>query len=103
MDIMSLKLSTPKQQDPIEERNEIFSKLAELEQALISLHPSMPILLQKIHKQLKADPAIVTIMGEDDIAILFRALETHTNTKLMEVNVKKLPKKKGSELTEDDL
>lgn len=103
MDIMNLKLSTPKQQDPIEERNEIFSKLEELQQALITLHPSMPILLQKIHKQLKADPAIVTIMSEDDIAILFRALETHSNIKLLEVNVKKLPKKKGSELTEDDL
>lgn len=103
MDIMNLKLSTPKQQDPIEERNEIFGKLRELEQALISLHPSMPILLQKIHKQLKADPAIVTIMNEDDIAIIFRALESHTNTKLMEVNIKKSPKKKGSELTADDL
>ena len=100
---MNLKLSAPKQQDPIEERNEIFSKLVELEQALISLHPSMPILLQKIHKQLKEDPAIVTIMSEDDISIIFRALETHTNVKLMEMAVKKLPKKKGSELTEDDL
>lgn len=103
MDIMNLKLSVPKQQDPIEERNEIFGKLAELEQALITLHPSMPVLLQKIHKQLKADPAIVTVLSEDDIAVIFQALEKHTNTKLMEVNVKKLPKKKGSELTEDDL
>ena len=103
MDIMSLKLSAPNQPDPIEERTEIFSKLVELEQALVSLHPSMPVLLQKIHKQLKEDPAIVTIMSEDDIAIIFRALETHTNIKLLEVNTKKLPKKKGSKLTADDL
>jgi methionyl-tRNA synthetase len=100
---MSLKLSAPNQQDATEERNEIFGKLEELKQALVSLHPSMPILLQKIHKQLKADPAIVTIMSEEDISVIFQALEKHTNTTLMEVSVKKLPKKKGSELTEDDL
>lgn len=102
MDILNTQVVPKPVQELPEEREEIKAKLQELELTLISLHPSMPSLLQKIHKQLKNDPAIVTIMSEDDIAILFRALEFQTATVLMEV-VAKPKQKKLKDLTEADL
>ncbi len=101
MDILNTQVVTKPIQDLPEEREEIKVKLQELELALISLHPSMPVLLQKIHKQLKNDPAVVTIMTEEDINILFRALEIQTNTTLMDTI--KTPKKKLKDLGLDDI
>lgn len=103
MDILNTLVVQAKTQTPTEERAEIFAKLSELEQALILLHPTMPVLLQKIHKQLKEDPAICTILTEEQIAIIFQALERQTNTILMEASAPKTKKIKGADIKADDL
>ena len=41
---------------------EIKSKLDELEQALLSAHPTLPTLLRDIHTTLKKQPEQVTLM-----------------------------------------
>lgn len=45
-----------------------------LQAALLEAHPQMPTLLQQIHKQLRADPALVTVLSEEDIAIVVQGL-----------------------------
>lgn len=59
-------------------RNEILS----LQTALLSAHPSMPALLQKIHRQLKNDPEVVTLLSEDDIQIIVSGLQKQTQVTL---------------------
>lgn len=61
---------------------EIQMKIAELQEALLSAHPTMPILLREIHTKLKADPAQVTLLSEEDIAIIVSGLKKQTNVEL---------------------
>ena len=75
---------------------EIKSKLDELEQALLEQHPSMPTLLRDIHKTLKAQPEIVTLMSEEEIAIVVRGLEKQTNSQLVAATLKPTKAKKES-------
>lgn len=58
-------------------------KVASVQQALLSAHPSMPILLAEIHKTLKQDPAQVTLLDEEDIGILVSGLEAQTKVEIM--------------------
>lgn len=82
---------------------EVREKLACLEEALLQATPNMPTLLRDIHKQLKADPAIVTILSEEEVSILVRGLKKQTATTIATA-VKKAPAKKAlSKLTVDDL
>lgn len=62
--------------------DELKMKVAEMQDALLNAHPRMPVLLQDIHKILKADPENVTLLEEDEIAILVRGLEAQTKTNL---------------------
>ena len=61
---------------------DIQTKLAELSAALLSAHPEMPIMLAKIHSALKADPEQVTLLSEDDIALVVQGLQKHTGVSL---------------------
>ena len=54
--------------------------IADLETKLLSQHPEMPILLRKIHQQLKADPEVVTLLTEDEIGVIVNGLSKQTNT-----------------------
>jgi hypothetical protein len=51
-----------------------------LQAALLDGHPQMPTLLQQIHRKLKEDPTIVTILDEDDIGIIVAGLSKQTQT-----------------------
>lgn len=82
-----------------ETTSDIFESLNELSEALLACHPSMPALLQRIHKQLLADPATVTLLKPDQINTLFQALEIQTNTSIIEAST---PKRKAK-VTVDDL
>lgn len=68
---------------------EIKSKLDELQAALLSAHPTMPTLLRDIHRTLKAQPEQVTLMSEDEIAIVVAGLDKQTNTHIAQVTTKK--------------
>lgn len=59
---------------------ELQEKLAALQNAVLARHPTMPTLLQEIHRTLKAQPENVTLMSEDEIAIVVSGLMQQTNT-----------------------
>ena len=82
---------------------EIKEKLANLEQALLSNHPEMPTLLRTIHRQLKADDDLVSILSEEEISILVRGLKVQTKTEIATKAVKSKPKKALKNITLDDL
>ncbi len=64
-------------------------KIQALQDAILSTHPSMPILLRDIHKILKEDPAIVTVLQEEEIATLINGLKLQTKTSITEAALKK--------------
>jgi hypothetical protein len=55
-------------------------KITELQEALISSHPSMPTLLRDIHQSLKQDPDVVTILSAEEVAIIVSGLSKQTQT-----------------------
>lgn len=73
-------------------------KVASLEAALLSAHPTMPSLLKDIHGALRAQPENVTLLSEEEISIIVRGLEKQTNTFLAE-SVTKSKGSKSSSLT----
>ena len=62
---------------------EIQQTISELESALLNAHPEMPTLLRKIHTKLKSDPAIVTLLSEEEIAHVINGLKVQTNVSLI--------------------
>ena len=83
---------------------EVQEKLAQLEAALLEGTPNMPTLLREIHRNLKSDPDLVTILSEEECSILVRGLKKQTATEIATTIVKKKsPKKALSKLTVDDL
>ncbi len=78
-------------------------KLASLEAALLSNDPKMPTILRDIHRTLKNDPDVVTILTEEECSILVRGLKKQTATELATTTMKKKPKKALSKLSVDDL
>ena len=67
---------------------ELQMKIAALKDAILTAHPTMPTLLAQIHKQLKADPVSVTLMSEEDIAVIISGLSAHTKTEIIASAVK---------------
>jgi len=57
-------------------------KLAELKAAIHAKHPTMPMLLQDIHRALKAQPDQVILLKEEEIATIIDGLELQTQTSL---------------------
>ncbi len=76
-------------------------KIASLQAAIHNAHPTMPTLLRDIHNILKADPAIVTIMSEDDIAIIVEGLKVQTKTSITQSTLKKNTKSLSKVLLDD--
>jgi hypothetical protein len=82
---------------------EVKEKLAALEAALLSDTPAMPTLLRDIHRKLKSDPDVVTILTEEECAILVRGLKKQTSTNIATKAIKKGATKSLSKLSVDDL
>ena len=55
-------------------------QIENLKAALLAAHPTMPILLREIHKTLKADPEVVTLLTEDEIGVIVNGLSSQTQT-----------------------
>ena len=66
--------------EPISQTDRIKLNSARLEEALLAKHPTKPTLQREMHKQLKEDPATVTLLAEEEIATVVRGLESQTNT-----------------------
>jgi hypothetical protein len=62
-------------------------KVASLQQALLDKHPSMPTLLQEIHKAIQQQPEQVTLLAPEEIAIIVSGLEKQTGVELARVTV----------------
>lgn len=61
---------------------ELKEKVATLGQTILDRHPTMPTLLREIHTALRKQPENVTLLSDEEIAILVRGLENQTNTYL---------------------
>jgi hypothetical protein len=82
---------------------EVREKLAQLEAGLLETTPNIATLLRDIHRNLKADPDIVTILSEEDCSILVRGLKHQTSTSIATTALKRKPKKAISKMTVSDL
>lgn len=59
---------------------QLTQKVSELKSAILSRHPTMPTLLQDIHRTLKQYPECVTLMSPEEIATVVNGLENQTQT-----------------------
>jgi len=84
---------------------EIKEKMLALSGALLNDHPRVPVLLREIHTHLRADPAIVTLLPEEDIAIIVQGLARQTGVELANAGAKKPSVAKAGlkNLTIDDI
>ena len=82
---------------------EVQEKLAALEQALLEGTPNMPVLCRDIHRKLKADPDVVTILTEEECGILVRGLKKVTNTEVSASAIGKAKAKPASKISLMDL
>lgn len=51
-----------------------------LRNRILEAHPTLPILLREIHKTLKADPEVVTLLTEEEIGVVVNGLSKQTQT-----------------------
>jgi hypothetical protein len=58
------------------------AQITELQSAILSAHPSLPILLQTIHRNLKADPELVTLLSDEQIGVIVNGLSRQTQTQI---------------------
>lgn len=65
-----------------DQTTELKMKVAELEAALLSANPMIPVLLRTIHTQLRKDPEVVTIMTSEEIGVVVNALKYQTKTEI---------------------
>lgn len=68
---------------------ELQFKISELQNAILTMHPTLPILLRDINRILKEDPAVVTILSEEDIATVVNGLKIQTKTEITQAAMKK--------------
>lgn len=101
--VVTPKGGTPRELDVMA----IKDKIAEMNTALLSAHPTMPILLRDIHNHLRRDPELVTIISEEEIGMIVNGLKQQTKTALVTATVKTSKtaagKKTIAKLTVDDL
>lgn len=57
---------------------ELFDRVSQLQEALLSRHPTMPGLLRDIHTALRAQPENVTLLNEDQISVIVNGLKEQT-------------------------
>lgn len=93
--------TTPENESP--QAFEVREKLAQLEEALLSATPNMPTLLRDIHRNLKADPDLCTILSEEECSILVNGLKKVTATEIAATVVKKKGGKAMKNITIADL
>ena len=83
---------------------EVQEKLASLEKALLEKTPNMSSLLREIHKKLKNDPDIVTVLSDEECKILVDGLKDQTKVNIATQSLTKRSGKKAlSKMTVDDL
>lgn len=74
---------------------DFLSKMNSLSEAIHKQHPTMPVLLRQIHKQLRDDPELVSTLDEDAIGIVVKGLQIQTKTELVTAATKTTKAKKN--------
>jgi len=67
---------------------QVSERLLALQQAILSRHPTMPTILQEVWKNLKAQPENVTLLTEEQMAVVVSGLEVQTNVSLAQATTK---------------
>ena len=83
-------------------------QFAEMEAALLAADPTFKTILRDVHRQLGNDPELVTMMTEDEIALIVRGLVVHAKAEIVEPAKAKTVKKAVAEakkkaISADDL
>lgn len=73
---------------PLTPHQQISEKILSLQSALLEQHPRMPVLLQEIHRNIKNDPAVVTLLSEEELAIVISGLQKQTQTVIVATQAK---------------
>jgi len=81
---------------------QVSAKIIELQERLLAKHPTMPVLLREIHKELLANPDVVTLLSNEERSVIISGLENYTRTDLI-VATKGSSKKAISKMTLVDL
>jgi len=82
---------------------QIQEKIATLGDMLEQQLPGFPTALRDIHKQLKADEEIVTLLSEEEIAIIVSGLSKQTKVHITEAATKAVRGKALKNITLADL
>lgn len=59
---------------------QVKEQIETLKQRILEAHPTLPILLREIHKTLKSEPEVVTLLDEDEIGVIVNGLSAQTQT-----------------------
>lgn len=62
---------------------QVQEKILALDAAMKAANPEMPTLLRDIHTQLRNDPDVVTLLSEEEIAIIVQGLDKQTGNNLV--------------------
>lgn len=82
---------------------EVREKLAMLEKELVKATPNIKGLLREIHRELKTDPELVTILTDEQCRTLIRGLKKQTAVEISTKVLSKTPKKAMNKMTVADL
>lgn len=93
----------PTAQVSADQTYEIKEKLALLESKLDEAAPGIPTLLREIHRVLKKDPDVVTILSDEECSIIVRGLKKQTATEIATSAKKKGTSKSLKQMTLADL
>ena len=83
--------------------SDVQMKIAELQTAFLSNHPTMPTLLREIHSTLKADPETVTLLTDAEVGTIISSLQKYTGAVITAKSAPASAKKALKNLTADDL
>ena len=88
---------------PLNLSEQISAKISELNTALLSQHPTFPVLLREIHKTLKSYPENVTLLTDEEIGVIVNGLSRQTNTAIATVAIKNSKTKSIKSIGVNDL
>lgn len=90
---------------PEQPQHPLVMELAELRQSLEAAVPGFAIILKKIHEKLRQDPAVVTLMTEEEIFVCVSGLQKHAQIEVIAPKSIKDVKKatKGIKIGAEDL
>lgn len=55
-------------------------KIAELKGQLLEKHPALPVLLREVHKTLRDNPEVVTLLEPEEVGVIVSGLLHQTQT-----------------------